>query len=287
MWIILEGPDGSGKSTLQTAIAEAMNENAVRHELTHLGPPRDETSALIECLDEAPFSEYSPMSLRSIVSDRHHWGCPVYGPIYRPHLAQDEYGDFGVAGWRFAESWAAARGAATFLITVDPDVARERIGVRGDDYIDVKHLEELLAKYEWLSRNSITFAHRWHNLEREKVREVAEFAVMLAAEKERHCHLLRLWPSYLGAPEPKSLILFSGIREQALEMYEMMDDDQWRDVGLVDGSLSYERLEQLVDVLGGPRVIVIDGRSLQNGAALATAMNGVVVSEAADAVASI
>ena len=75
MLIVIEGADGTGKSTLANAIAHA----AGPVEVIHAGPPA--RHPLIEYT--SPLAGYRPAEGHTVVCDRWHLGELVYGHLYR------------------------------------------------------------------------------------------------------------------------------------------------------------------------------------------------------------
>lgn len=108
-FVIVEGADGSGKTTLAERIAE---EYAVEYE--HVGPPRE---------DMTPFAEHVGYAFEladeygRVVFDRFHLGCFCYGPIFRPDKDIDGIGDFRRADWDLLERLIRPR---CLLVLCDP-----------------------------------------------------------------------------------------------------------------------------------------------------------------------
>jgi len=106
MIIIVEGPDGAGKSTVAKELA--ANYNAA---LIHTGPPRRDEPAVIQYLGEARHYMVQP---NDTVLDRFHLGERVYGPILRQ---QDTLGDIGQ---RQVERMLMSRGFACVVLCIPP-----------------------------------------------------------------------------------------------------------------------------------------------------------------------
>lgn len=92
--IIVEGPDGGGKTTLAKGLRERWNA-AYHHQGPYKGDPLVETIRLLE----------RPANRGWVVCDRLHLGEQVYGPIFRQ---RDALGD---AGRRMLERYLLARGS--------------------------------------------------------------------------------------------------------------------------------------------------------------------------------
>lgn len=145
MWIIIEGPDGAGKTTLASRLTAAANELGINPVTRHLGPP-EPGRAVQDCLDVLVDLDDGA----SVISDRHHFGCPVYGPIYRPDQNLNGYGDMGKHGWRYTDLVASGRGALVVYCQATVPELEKRLEARGDDYIDAAHLPEIVRLYEWI-----------------------------------------------------------------------------------------------------------------------------------------
>lgn len=112
MLIIVEGPDGAGKTTLAKAISEETGA-----EYIHAGPPRAH-----------PMAEYiCELPRHDAVLDRWHLGEMIYGPLYR--------GQAGMTSLQFAalEQFLEQRGAVVVLCTGTTRQLVERIVARGDE----------------------------------------------------------------------------------------------------------------------------------------------------------
>lgn len=93
-FVILEGCDGGGKSTLAQELEDEFDVKVV-----HVGPPRDDMTVLGEHLrlaDEA-------INNGSTVFDRFHLGTYAYGKEFREYHNFDGIGDFFRADWEWFE----------------------------------------------------------------------------------------------------------------------------------------------------------------------------------------
>lgn len=73
--VILEGPDGAGKSTLARQLSDLLEVPVM-----HLGPPPEGISALDQCLSMIMNNRTQYMGA---VMDRFHIGERIYGPLMR------------------------------------------------------------------------------------------------------------------------------------------------------------------------------------------------------------
>lgn len=248
MWIILEGPDRTGKSYLAERL-KGILESECEVLVTHLGVPKTPTSALDEVI-YGVFGSYVPGGIRHIVSDRHHWGCPVYGPIKRA-TADSVYGDFGRAGWRYTEMFVASRGGLTFLLTAPAEVIAKRIESEGEDYVEPAEMPAIVAKYEWLTKDSMTHADTidTRDYDDEDLIDIIERARAtedVAAEM--------IWRGYVGSLQPERLVVSAPVRNTRLEIVDALPDDTWKRTGLI-GPAAASILLPLWEFLGEPEVI--------------------------------
>jgi thymidylate kinase len=169
-WIILEGPDGGGKSSLAHELFKRFEVNGYSDiRALHYGPPKsyDANSPLTrqqQAANElfAPLRDYDPEHT-AVICDRFHWGSPVYGPLFRPETNDREYGDLGPDMFAQIETWLAYLGVVTTLVMPSLDVITARVTRRGDAYLDPdpdkrrKQLERICTRYTKLTVRCKTY----------------------------------------------------------------------------------------------------------------------------------
>ena len=268
MWIILEGVDGSGKTTLLAEIVNQLTGLARPFKVGHLGPPEAPETAIDECIKgsgidpEDPDRIYRPGGWH-LVSDRLHMGCPVYGPLYRPDVDVDGYGDFGIAGWRYIELYLSSRGAVTFLALVSPDTAIERVRRRNsENHFSVESIIEtlptLIDRYEWLASDTMTLGPRVFEPHMEEIEDWANMMIAIAKAREDVVKDLAQFEDYIGPPNPGTLIICEPIRDTRLEVLAAVDDSVWQDIGFCSSARTHQDLEKLVEILDYPHVVGIN-----------------------------
>lgn len=141
MLIILEGPDGTGKSTLAQVIYDKLVDRAkarTRVYLLHQGPPK------LHPLDHyvTPLLRYRPNTDVHIVCDRWHWGEAVYPHILgRPTKLDDEV-------WRYTELFLQSRAAVVTYLDRPVNQLRATLIKRGDDLVQPKHIADIACLYD-------------------------------------------------------------------------------------------------------------------------------------------
>lgn len=152
MLIILEGVDGTGKSTLALRLVEAI-ETAFpgdRVELLASGPPR------LHPLDEyeTPLYDYRPGTGRHIICDRWHVGEAVYPRV----LGRETYWDTAVH--RHLELFMRSRGALLVYVEPPAEVSAHWFSERGDEMINAADRDELATIYrEFMLGTHLTKLH--------------------------------------------------------------------------------------------------------------------------------
>lgn len=197
MIIILEGPDGAGKST----IVDELRARLPDARALHCGP-----------LDGDPFVEYEG-GLRSwdgyqpIICDRWHLGELIYGPMFRGESKLDAVGRWHV------ENYLAARGALQVIILPELSIVMDRLARRGDDMVSLEQISEIHSRYGIFSREdepnlTTTVIGCDDALTCGKHEQsIVDELVSWAFAGWLRTRALRAFPSYVGSPSPDYLIL--------------------------------------------------------------------------------
>jgi thymidylate kinase len=134
MLIILEGPDGAGKTTLAQRIGAASLLNVeIRHCGPILGTPAEEYVM--------PLHAYIPNTGQNIVYDRHFLGELVYGPMYRDESKIKDVDQYVI------ESFLNRHGALMVLVTGEESVLQSRCKARGETFIKLDDIPKLKKRY--------------------------------------------------------------------------------------------------------------------------------------------
>ena len=279
MFIAIEGCDGSGKSSLISAIKEeiASSNSSAEIVMHHKGKPPQETR---RCLLYEYAIDYETVDFASTIhlADRWHWGERTYAPIKRPHTNKDGYGLLGVAGWRWVELFMQSRGMAQFYLYQKPEVIKNRLSARGDDFITLDEIDQIYNAYNLTAKSAALISETIIPGE-SSIADLPEFAkhvidiATAVAERARH---LSKYPGYIGATKPSVLIL--GDKRNVVDVYgdetvlpfmpvnsnsgefllEALPEQLWPSVGIVNANeISSQDLMDLHVALGSPPIAAL------------------------------
>lgn len=249
--IALEGVDGSGKSTL----AKALTYRYLDSDLYHVGVPTSAATVVDETI--SMLNDYDPSADRGVVYDRAGWGCPVYAPIYRPHLDLDGYGEITHAGWRYVELFMESRGCVTILVDADPEVAASRCAERGEDLATAENFPRMVQRYYELFDESLTGTVCRRLVTQSDTDIVANEAIALAKTKAKLVAPFSRYRHYVGPVNPGVLVLCKPDRDYRIAALDKMMHQyyDWQTIGFASSAVSLTALEELWRLLGRPEVI--------------------------------
>lgn len=274
MFIVLEGADASGKSSIAAAVKAQLKRDFPGRKIHefHKGRP-EELSRRWVLHEYAVNIESVDWSTELAVADRWHWGERTYAAIKRPDTNVDGYGLLGIAGWRWVELFMASRGIAQFWVYQPLEVIKRRLLTRGDDFVQTDEIAQILDLY-------IHTQGRVHSLEaRIEVPEgetyiagVASAIIAAAMQREESVAHLSKFPEYIGPPRPRVLLVGDRRRNPTETILPFMPVNAnsgdyimgalpevlWREVGVINSDDFHGgRLDALLDALHRPRMIVL------------------------------
>lgn len=197
MIVILEGCDGSGKTTFADAVTRVAERSGIHVENWSRGVPKNHVLVEYELAIEQSYNrELTATSL--LVCDRWHLGELIYGPIYRDGSQLDLAQTWHVN--RFLES----RGAVVVIISLPVSVVHDRLNTRGDDYISIDDVGRICTAYRTIARDVRLDAVM---LTSPPDDSAANGVIIQAQVTGYRTHGLRNFPSYVGPPDPEILLL--------------------------------------------------------------------------------
>lgn len=274
MFIVLEGTDASGKSSIAAAVKEQLRAQSPASRIHEFHKGRPEALTRRWVLHEyAVDIESTDWTKELAVADRWHWGECTYAKLKRPQTNTDGYGLLGIAGWRWVELFMASRGMAQFWVYQPLDVIKKRILSRGDDFVDAEEMEEILSLYESTQAKTHSIQAKIEVPDGEKyVKSVASAIITAAAERADEVARITAFPEYIGPARPRVLLIGDKRKDPTETILPFMPvggnsgdyllnalpEPLWRDVGIINSEdFSGERLDLLLEALNWPKIIVL------------------------------
>lgn len=278
MFVVIEGSDGSGKSSLVSEISKILREDGDVTEF-HKGRPGEESRDWV-LRDWVLSIAYDNWSKKHAVADRWHWGEVTYAPIKRPATCRDRYGLLGVSGWRWTELFMASRGIAQFWLSQPLEVIQRRVEARGDDFVNASELEKIVDLYNKASWYVLSLAAtlRPSPDSMDDIPELAKYVVETAKKISDEAAALVKFPNYIGVPKPSALLVgdrpggvipitnlpfYPKVGNSAEFLLEALPETFWRYCGMINASeFEGEKFRQLHEAIGRPRIVAL-GRNAE------------------------
>lgn len=200
MLIIVEGADGTYKSTLVRRLADAITIATSPHgevEVRHCGPPAANQHPLDAYVK--PLYGYRPGTDQHVIYDRHYVGEWVYPGIFdRPSRAD-------TATWRYVEMFLASRGALLVHANPADEVIRANVARRGDDLVTPDDAVRAARSF----RVRINAQSQLPRLTYSDVDDPFLLAEIIANARDLELRASPLKPfvTYVGPPRPRYLLL--------------------------------------------------------------------------------
>lgn len=197
MLIIVEGPDGAGKSTLIQRLVNELGDTNPRDKVEVLkkGPPHPTQHPLDEYV--TPLLSYRPGLGHHIICDRWHVGEWIYPEV----LGRTTQADRAV--WYYTEMFLASRGALVFYPRTPVDVIKERVTRRGDDLVAVHQLAKVFAGYDYMRDQHLLPYRHWTVDTTHAVQTV----LVHGRHRENMAKRLNTLTTYVGPPAPEWLLV--------------------------------------------------------------------------------
>lgn len=277
MFLIIEGPTCSGKSTLYGHVLEHLKKRNEPVTMVHMDRPRELNRRWV--LNEYVNRWQWYDGTGTILADRWHFGEATYAPIYRPDTNKDGYGLLGKAGWRWTELFLKSRGAVIAKITARPETLVERLESRGDDHVrNSDELLEVAKLYEEAVVESPATTITFRTDDKPNPSHMAFQVLQLAAITQEYHYGLLKFPEYIGPRRPSVLLV--GDKRNITKRYgeetklpfmpvdgnsgeyllNALPDWWWHLCGLVNGN-ECSNLRQLWVELGRPNVAALGGKA--------------------------
>lgn len=204
--IIIEGVDGSGKTTLMDRLAKEMADDTIE---LHSGPLKRHP------LDEyvMRLMQYRPdQDSKDVVADRWHLGELVYGPLYR--------GESAVTPLLldFIDMFLDSRGALRLVMTTPFGVVMRRIQERGEDFVQPQHMRLIHDFYSGFAANP-----GWTGV-RSPVSSAGTKRIVKEAD-ERAEAVMALDQTYVGKPDAKYVFHLPRVNHPVAGMPVSRDSD--------------------------------------------------------------
>ena len=287
MFIVIEGTDASGKSTLVSEVQKQLAEKFPKKEIEfyHKSKP-EEMSRRWVLYDYVTSIENVDWSQRIAVAYRWHWGEVTYAAVKRPETGTgDGYGLLGKAGWRWTELFLKSRGVAQFWLYQPLDIITRRLNARGDDYIQAHELGQILDFYTLAAANSAGLASTLTPAPDsvEEIPFLASHVIRRAEVFQEDAQALSKFPEYIGQRFPRVLLVgdtrnitkkygeetilpFMPVDGNSGEfLLTALEADTWKTMGIVNvNDMSSERFEDLWTTLRRPPILAL-GRLAERG----------------------
>lgn len=286
MFIVVEGTDASGKSTLVSEIERQLKETFHNRnvEFFHKSKPEQMTRRWV-LNDYVNSIQDINWSQKLAVADRWHWGEVTYAPLKRPESSTDGYGLLGIAGWRWVELFLASRGVHQFWLYQPLDVIQRRLSARGDDYVTADELGKILGQYR-LAADEVATEFEMLNPSSESLKDIPQLAETIISNAHyaiTKAIPLTQFPWYIGRHDPQVLLvgdrrnIKSAYGEETILPFMPVDGNSgdfllsslpgnsWKTIGLINVNDEHvSEVDELWNVLKRPKIVAL-GRLAEKG----------------------
>lgn len=265
MIICLEGVDGTGKSTLASAIVKELEQRFPDDQVIYKHATQIKSDVFTEYTE--PLQDYIPGGGVHYVLDRWHIGEEIYGPLYRGESKFDK------ASLRWTELFLASKGMRTWLLVQEHDELKKRLEARGEDFIDLDDILHIQDEYKRLTLLSPLFAKEIQP--KKKDPHLVDIIINDAVYAEQQASLyMSFGVKYFGRVTimPRTILVVENkkinenfdprLNDDSRVMLEALADGYWQQFSVVSAS-SAEKLAEFLNeflwstspVAYGPTVI--------------------------------
>lgn len=257
MLILVEGADGSGKTTLCDKLAgeiDGMVHRLHRGRLTR--HPLEEY--------ELDLDWYTPGQGEHVICDRWHVGEAVYGPKYRGRSEMDSTMMLHI------ELFLRSRGALLVHMYGEAELLASRLDA--DEWVKRDEINDLQRRYMMVHGESVLPWFEWHVGRVDEKQHLER--LMIAAVRAEDAAIETQIPTYVGPPTPQWLLVgeerndpryrSAFVPYRATSGHYLLNclPEEWRhDVGILN-ALEQPDFWKTWHELGGPTVVAL-GRKAQ------------------------
>lgn len=257
MFVVLEGVDGAGKSSLAQEVADLL---PGKTDILHFGQLKTDPIFTYA----VPFEDYVPGEDRNVICDRLHWGELIYGPLYRGQSLLTE------PAFRWIELYLASLGAVAFNVTQTSEVLRARFAQRGEDFLQDAHIEPVIEQFAAISTRSVlNVSDVSPGFEHDLARRVVDMA---AYRDQQSAQVFSRWPTYIGRSMVRTLLVgdtrggkpphdtrtpfMAKASGSGAFLLGAFDPTWWTGLGMVN-SADVPNVGELFEQLGEPNVVAL------------------------------
>lgn len=199
MLIIIEGPDGVGKTTFIEGLKAHMTKTFPTHviDVMRRGVPKQHP------LDEyvTPLLDYVPRTKHHIITDRWHVGEWVYPSVLKRKTKADR------ATWYYIEMFLQSRGAIIVHLDDKEENIAQRVRDRGDALIIPEMTPQIAQAYRFMYDEHLIRHTRFRVDGKLKNEHAYHWLISRAGELEHHAS--DVWPfkTFVGHPSATTLLV--------------------------------------------------------------------------------
>lgn len=211
MLVIIEGPDGAGKSSLALKLAEKIGDDGHSTAISHQGPPT--LHALDEYLRSVTF--YRPGQDVHVIYDRFHWGELVYPYVRNRPTTLDE-----PAEW-LIESYLRRLGAVVVRCSAYTDTYKRVYEDRGesDQLAELAEVEKYFDNAEKYTRLPV-LRYNWESTGNSSLHSI----IQTAQAAEKIATQFNPFVTYSGPARPE-LLLLGDVRHKYVKTHPRYESD--------------------------------------------------------------